>query len=159
MRALEMRIQRADGLARRLTHPAARLARQRTDAAALAARLARACREQLTATRQRIDGARGRTLWLLRQPLPQRVRVATANDAMRRAATSRIERSRARIATLEQNLAHLNPRGVLARGYAIVTTVDGTIVDDAARVAVGEAVSLAFARGSAEATITRRDTG
>jgi exodeoxyribonuclease VII large subunit len=113
----------------------------------------------LTATRQRIDGARGRTLWLLRQPLPQRVRVATANDAMRRAATSRIERSRARIATLEQNLAHLNPRGVLARGYAIVTTVDGTIVDDAARVAVGEAVSLAFARGGAEATITRRDAG
>jgi exodeoxyribonuclease VII large subunit len=53
----------------------------------------------------------------------------------------------------------LNPRGVLARGYAIVTKPDGTIVDDAARVAVGEAVSLAFARGNADATITRRDAG
>ena len=159
LRVLETRIQRADGLARRLIHPAARLARQRRDAAALAGRLARACRNQLTATRQRIDGARGRTLWLLRQPLPQRVRVATLGDLMRRAAASPIERCRARATALEQNLAHLNPRGVLARGYAIVTTADGAIVDDAARLAVGEPVALAFARGSAEAKITRRDTG
>jgi exodeoxyribonuclease VII large subunit len=159
MRVLEMRIQRADGLARRLIHPAARLARQRGDASALAARLARACRNQLVATRQRIDGARGRTLRLLRQPLPQRVRVATLGDIIRRVAAARVERSQARVESLEQNLAHLNPHGVLARGYAIVTTVDGAIVDDAARLALGEAIALAFARGSAEATITRRDAG
>ena len=159
MRALEVRIQRADSLARRLTHPAARLARQRGDAAALAGRLVRACRHQLTATRQRIDSARGRTLWLLRQPLSQRVRVAALGDLMRRAAASRVERSSERVCVLEQNLAHLNPRGVLARGYAIVTTADGAVVDNAARLAVGEAVALTFGRGGADATITRRDAG
>jgi exodeoxyribonuclease VII large subunit len=157
MRALETRIQRADGLARRLIHPAARLAQQRRDTANLGARLARACRSELSATRRRIDGARGRALWLMRQPLPQRVRVAALGDRLRRAATARIERSHARLAALGQNLAHLNPRGVLARGYAIVTKEDGAIVDDATRLAPGEAVALAFARGSARATITRRD--
>ncbi len=157
MRVLEMRIQRTDSLARRLVHPAARLAQQRRDTAALAGRLARACRNQLNSTRQSVDGARGRTLWLLRQPLPQRARVATLGDTIRRAAADRVARLQARLAGLEQNLAHLNPRCVLARGYAIVTTVDGAIVDDAARLAVGEAVALAFARGNAEATITRRD--
>ena len=50
MRALETRIQRVDSLARRLVHPAARLAQQRRDASALAGRLARACRNQLSST-------------------------------------------------------------------------------------------------------------
>ncbi len=157
MRVLEMRIQRADSLARRLIHPAARLAQQRRDTSALAGRLARACRNQLSSTRQSVDGARGRALRLLRQPLPQRAHLRRLGDTMRRAAADRVARLQARLAGLEQNLAHLNPRGVLARGYAIVTTVDGVIVDDAARLAAGEAVALAFARGSAEATITRRD--
>jgi exodeoxyribonuclease VII large subunit len=158
MRALETRIQRTDGLARRLIHPAARLAQQRRDAVNLAARLARACRSELRASRQRIEGARGRALSLIRQPLPQRVRVAALDESLRRATAARIERARSRLAGLEQNLAHLNPRGVLARGYAIVTRRDGAIVDDAARLAPGERVALAFARGGAEATITRRDT-
>ncbi|HET7031582.1 MAG TPA: exodeoxyribonuclease VII large subunit [Casimicrobiaceae bacterium] len=157
MRALEARIQRTDSLARRLIHPAARLAQQRRDTVNLAARLARALRGELGALRQRIDAARGRALWLARQPLPQRVRVAALGDGLRRGAAGRVERSRSRLATLEQNLAHLNPREVLARGYAIVTKGDGSIVDDAARLGPGETVALAFARGSAEATITRRD--
>jgi len=125
--------------------------------AALAGRLARAWRNQLGSTRQSFDGARGRTLRLLRQPLPQRAHLGRLGETMRRAAADRVARLQARLAGLEQNLAHLNPRGVLARGYAIVTTVDGAIVDDAARLAVGEPVALAFARGNAEATITRRD--
>jgi exodeoxyribonuclease VII large subunit len=159
MRVLETRIQRTDILARRLIHPAARLAQQRRDTSTLAGRLARACRNQLSSTRQRVDGARGRMTRLLCQPLPQQARVARLGDTMRRAAAKRVERLQARVASLEQNLALLNPRGVLARGYAIVTTVDGAIVDDAGRLGVGEAVALAFARGNAEATITRRDEG
>jgi exodeoxyribonuclease VII large subunit len=158
MRALETRIQRSDSLARRLIHPAARLAQQRRDTLNLAARLARACRGELTATRQRTDAARARLLWLARQPLPQSVRIVTLGERLRRAAETRVQRAHARVATLEQNLAHLNPREVLARGYAIVTTTDGAIVDDAARLTPGDAVALAFARGGAEATIIRRKT-
>ena len=43
------------------------------------------------------------------------------------------------------------------RGYAIVTTGDGEVVHDAAMLAVGDNVALAFARGGAGAKITRRD--
>ena len=51
---------------------------------------------------------------------------------------------------------HLNPQAVLERGYAIVTTGDGAIVHDAALLTVGENVGLSFARGGADAKITRR---
>ena len=57
---------------------------------------------------------------------------------------------------LAQNLTHLNPQAVLERGYAIVAAGDGTIVQDARQVNGGDAVALTFARGGADATITRR---
>ena len=157
VRALETRIQRVDGLARRLVHPAARLAQQRRDAAALAGRLARAYRSRLAARR------RG-----CRRPRPAPGVAAAAAAAavrapgarcatrLRRAAATRLERSGARIAALAQSLAHLNPHAVLDRGYAIVTAADGAIVHDAAQLAVGDDVALALARGERR---TRRSPG
>ncbi|MEO8306089.1 MAG: exodeoxyribonuclease VII large subunit [Betaproteobacteria bacterium] len=156
---LETMIQRVDGQARRLVHPAARLTQQRRDAALLASRLTRACHGQLTSARARTEGAGGRIAWLLRQPLPQKARIAIQRDLLRRSGAVTAERLRARVATAEQSLAHLNPQAVLERGYAIVTTAGGVIVDDASRLAVGDDVALAFARGTAGATIRRRDTG
>ena len=156
---LESRIQRVDGQARRLIHPAARLLQQRRDAAGLAGRMARACRGQLASARARTDGAGGRIAWLMRQPPTQAARVAIAGDLLRRAAAAMAERSRARVAAAEQSLAHLNPQAVLERGYAIVTTAGGAIVDDASLLTVGDDVALAFARGTAGATIRRRDAG
>ena len=76
---------------------------------------------------------------------------------MRRAAAARLDRGRARAAALERGLAHLNPRAVLERGYAIVTNAEGSIVYDAATLDIGDDVALAFARGDAGARITRRD--
>ena len=157
--ALETRLQRVDGLARRLVHPAARLLQQRRDADALAGRLTRAGRSRLTAARQQADGVRGRMTWLLRQPLPQSTRLAILGDALHRAAAASAERSRTRVAALEQSLAHLNPQAVLERGYAIVTAADGAIVDDASRLDIGDEVTLVLARGSAGAKISRRDAG
>jgi exodeoxyribonuclease VII large subunit len=99
----------------------------------------------------------GRRLgWLLRQPLPQAAQPAPLHDAMLRAASTRLERSHAQIAALGRSLAHLNPQAVLERGYAIVTTADGAIVDASEKLAVGDDVALAFARGTADAKITRR---
>jgi exonuclease VII large subunit len=45
---------------------------------------------------------------------------------------------------------------VLERGYAIVARSDGSIVQDARQVSEGDAVALTFARGGADATITKR---
>ena len=155
LRTLESRMQRVDGLARRLVHPAAKLAQQRRDALALSDRLARAARHALGLRRLSLDAPARRYAWLVRRPLPQAARVAAAGDALQRALPATLERARGRVAALAQNLAHLNPEAVLQRGYAIVTTADGAVVQDAGAIAVGDDVSLAFARGGAGATITR----
>jgi exonuclease VII large subunit len=48
---------------------------------------------------------------------------------------------------------------VLTRGYAIVTTASGDVVYDAAQVAKGDAIALAFARGGASAAVTDVEAG
>jgi exodeoxyribonuclease VII large subunit len=83
------------------------------------------------------------------------VRLAPVRDALVRAAATRLERSQARLAALAPSLVHLDPHAVLDRGYALVTTADGTLIHDAAQLAIGDGVTLALARGAAGATITR----
>jgi exodeoxyribonuclease VII large subunit len=84
--SMEARQQRIDGLSRRLLHPAANLARQRREAAALAFRLARAHRSRMAAATQEVR-EHGRSLaWLLRKPLPQASRVAALRGALERRA-------------------------------------------------------------------------
>ncbi len=154
-RMQETRMQRVDSLARRLVHPAARLAQQRRDALALGNRLTRAMRHALANRRIALDAPARRLAWRLHQPPEQRALLAAVAEALRRALPAALDRSGARLAALAQNLAHLNPQGVLERGYAIVAKADGTIVQDAAEVARGDEVGLTFARGSAGATITK----
>ena len=152
-RTLEARMQRVDGLARRLVHPAARLAQQRRDTAMLAQRLARAFTHEL-ATATRTLGHLGRRLaWQLRQPSVQGRRLAGAQSVFVRAGQARLERANLRVSELELSLVHLNPQAVLQRGYAIVTKADGAIVHDTDQLAIGEAVAVALARGSASARI------
>jgi exodeoxyribonuclease VII large subunit len=152
-----MRAQRLDGLARRLVHPAARLARQAAQGRDLAARLARAARLSLARERTRIVAAQRRLLRELRVPLPGARALAHAAQRLPRCGRLRVERLHARVESLAQNLAHLNPRAVLDRGYAIVTRGDGAIVQDARELAPGAAVAMTFARGTAEATVRRVD--
>ena len=153
---LEAQQQRVDSLARHLVHPAARLAQQRRDAAALAARLDRAFRNRIGAAKHAMQQSGSRLLWLLRRPLPHAASLAPVRAALRRAAALALERGRVRTDALEQSLAHLNPQAVLERGYAIVTNAEGAIVHDAGTLQIGEDVALTLARGHAAAKVTRR---
>jgi exodeoxyribonuclease VII large subunit len=159
MRALENAMQRVDGVARRLVHPAARIERQARDTALLAARMARALRHRLEAAVVRVGGLAQRMAWRLAQPLPQSALLAPRAFALARAGRARQDRLETRVAVLARSLAHLNPHAVLDRGYAIVTAADGAIVEDAAALGAGEAVDIAFARGTAAATITKVERG
>jgi exodeoxyribonuclease VII large subunit len=154
---LASRIQRLDLAARRLIHPAARLAQQRERATALAERLARAWRLSRSADRNNIGTLSQRMLRELRAPPPQHTRLVRALEAWHRVGRTTLDRRIARVAALGQNLTHLNPHAVLERGYAIVTAESGTVVYDAAQVAPKDDVTLQFARGRAGATITRRE--
>ncbi|HTP97255.1 MAG TPA: exodeoxyribonuclease VII large subunit [Burkholderiales bacterium] len=153
-RALEDRMQQLDHLSRRLTHPAARLVTQRTNLEHLATRLATGLRHGVATSRRdlvelarrlRASSPDTGTLQQEQQEWAQRLRVAYSRGMQERAT---------RLAALQANLAHLNPRAVLERGYGIVRAADGTIVRDGARLAGGDLVGLTFARGWAKARVT-----
>ena len=152
--ALATRAQRVDHAARRLVHPAARLAAQRERAAALAGRLARAWLRRMAADRDSVIALAGRIAREARAPLPQGARLERTVERWRRAARDDLARRVARIDSATRAIAHLNPRAVLTRGYAIVTTAAGDVVYDGMQLATGDAVALAFARGGAAATVT-----
>jgi exodeoxyribonuclease VII large subunit len=153
-RELEIRMQRLDGVSRRLVHPAERLAAQCTRLGALALRLARAAARG-QAVRQQGLAVSGQALGrLLRAPPRGRAAAERARERWQRAASDRVSALAQRLAGLESALRHLNPQGVLERGYSIVTTAAGVIVQDAAQTSVGDALRLRFARGAAAAQVT-----
>ncbi|MEO8344381.1 MAG: exodeoxyribonuclease VII large subunit [Betaproteobacteria bacterium] len=153
---LAARTQQLDGAARRLVHPVARMTQESTRLQELTRRIARAWRMRTTAHVATATALQGRLLRELGARLPQAQRLEFVRAILKRSGSERLTRSADRLAGLTQNLAHLNPQAVLERGYAIVAGNDGTIVQDAQQVRDGEAVALTFARGGADATITRR---
>jgi exodeoxyribonuclease VII large subunit len=67
---------------------------------------------------------------------------------------ARLDTAATALRAIESHLKHLNPELVLERGYSIAMTASGAIVQDAAQLAAGDALRVAFARGSADATVT-----
>jgi exodeoxyribonuclease VII large subunit len=153
---LAVRIQRLDAAARRLVHPAARIVQERDRLRELARRIGHAWRVDFAVRIVSASTAQVRLLRELGAPLPQAQRVDHALARWQRAAREGVHRTSERLAGLAQNLSHLNPQAVLERGYAIVEVSDGDIVQDAQQVREGDAVALTFARGGADARITRR---
>jgi exodeoxyribonuclease VII large subunit len=153
-RRLEVLGQRLDLAASRLIHPGERLAhagieldhRRQRMTSAMARRLelgAGAVRHlglRLAAARPRLGEPR-----LSLDHLGHRMAAAWERDHRRRCE---------RIAALASHLAHLDPRQVLERGYAIVRDAEGRVVRDSATVGPGSEVGMQFALGHATAKIT-----
>ena len=122
-------------------------------------------RERLeTRLRGRLDAARKHLSQLLdayglREALPRRIAEARAEiePAPKRLTdlvVARVLDRRRQVISLEQRLQGLSPKEVLKRGYALVKGPDGTFVRSADALAVGDGVTLEFARGEADATVT-----
>ena len=158
-RSLELRMQRIDLVSRRLIHPAARIERQRANLAALGERLARAVAQAQDARRRDLGNRAAAISRLLRTPPPAHADLAARRARWQRAGAERIAATAQRIDACGQSLRHLNPLGVLDRGYSIVTDEAGTIVHDAGRLAVGDTLNLRFARGEAGSKVTRTRSG
>jgi exodeoxyribonuclease VII large subunit len=146
-RALNTWSQRVDDAARRLRSPDQRLDLARARTEALAQRLARA-QNALVAERLRvIAGAAAR----LQSAAPDVARLAlrpfSLRDRLARAVASRVRAGDQSVLNARQRLGLLDPRGVLARGYAIATDADGRVIRDAAGVVTGQHVTVEVARG------------
>ncbi|WP_407702881.1 exodeoxyribonuclease VII large subunit [Thiobacillus sedimenti] len=146
-------MQRLDYLARRLVHPAEQLRRQRDGLDQLALRLRNGLRARLT--REALRMARFAQQLVTPRHAVQREqqRLAALAGRSGRAVESALARRRLTLARLTSSLAHLNPDGVLARGYAIVQRQDGRVVQDAATLAAGDTLDLRLHRGRARTRV------
>jgi exodeoxyribonuclease VII large subunit len=154
-RTLQTRMQHLDMVSRRLVHPAARMLQRQEGLAALASRMSRAAAASHDRPRNALLPIGRDLARLLRTPPRQSATVADICERWRRAGGGHLAAIAQRMDALAQSVRHLNPQAVLERGYSIVTGADGAIVQDAAAVGIGEAIGVQFARGEAEARVTR----
>jgi exodeoxyribonuclease VII large subunit len=158
-RALEERMQRLDYAGRRLVHPGERIRMRRAELAHLANRMhgawLRRLQEQVWTARelsQRLGAAK-----------PDVGVLARAIDAtalrLRSAARRGVQAQTDRLARVDAHLRHLSPHRVLERGYSITARPDGEIVRNAAALAPRDALTITFARGSAQARVTDTRAG
>ncbi len=156
--AMETRQQRVDGLARRLVHPAASLARQRRDAAALAV----PPRPRLSKPDRGGAPRDARTRAAPRLAPAPTAAAGGATRAARGGACGARPRSRSsgggRGSTRSSATSRISTRTRCSNAATRSSPrADGAIVQDAATLEIGEDVALAFARGGAGAKITRRE--
>ena len=154
---LARHMQQVDVAARRLVHPAQRLREAASRLAHLGARITSAASRGIE--RNAAQLVRLRLTWNAHRPdfAAMRTRCEGAESRL----TMNWARTHAdlgsRIARLADALAHLNPQATLDRGYSITYAADGSIVRNSKTVAPGNQVSIRFAAGTADATITRSD--
>jgi len=83
---------------------------------------------------------------VIRNPLGSRQRLTTA-------AVGVVHASRIRLAGYQDRLRALSPRLVMERGYCLVRRPDGTLLRVATELSVGDAITVEFARGEADARV------
>ncbi len=140
----------------RLAHPGLRLAHQAQRLDDLEQRLTLAMRAALQGARHRLTASEARLV----PHSPQRL--TTDLGARIDSLASRLERRmRAELSRLEhqldlaqRTLHTASPLATLARGFAIVTRADGTLLRDAAAVAPGELIEARLANGQLRARVT-----
>ena len=160
-RAMERRMntlaQRIDDGTRRLRSPAQRLAIARQALEGCLRRLVKAQGQAL----RRADDSLAMSMRRLRGVAPaldlMAARQSRQTDRFKSGFARRLGDSSQALARLAQRLALLDPKAILERGYAIAVDSEGHIVRDAARLRVGERVSVEVARGHFESEIVKLD--
>ena len=152
-RSLAEQQQRIDWLATRLLHPAERIRQRQTDLQRLGHRLQQALRYQSEAAHLRLNAARQGLHSTRPTPAKQAENLANLQHRLSRQAHWQISQHAAKLNALASGLKQLDPRAVLARGYALAIAPDGRAVRDAATLLPGNAIQLSFAHGSAAVTV------
>ncbi len=133
----------------RLKHPGTLLRERAQRLDDLESRLARAQSQALQRARQRL--ARLVDRFLRRDPQPRLARLGDRIDSgerrLHQAMARDLARRRERLSRLAALLDSLSPLATLGRGYAILSSGDGTILRRARDTAVGDAVTARLARG------------
>ncbi len=87
----------------------------------------------------------------------QQLALRHAQEALMRAALQQINSGRERLKALSLRLDALDVAKVLARGYALALGPDGSVVREAQKLSKGDALTLVFSSGRAQASVTGVD--
>jgi len=154
-RQLDNLAQRVDGLARRLSHPAAQLDQQRRHLDHLGRRLQHALAGRLQQGLRRNEQLAAR----LHKQQPDlrglNQRIQYLQQRQQRGQGNRLATLAARLDALGSHLHHLNPQAVLERGYSIVRDQKGRIVRDSKDLQVGGEIEVSLAQGGLDAKVTK----
>jgi exodeoxyribonuclease VII large subunit len=153
---------RLEGAERRLrfAHPGARLAQQVQRLDELALRLEAAVRAVLGGRETRTRESHARLARNALRPLLRayRERHGALEARLGRAAQQLAARSANRLSLAQRALHAVSPLATLARGFAIVTRADGTLLTDAGAVSVGETIEARLVHGTLSARVlTKRE--
>jgi len=121
----------------------------------LAARLGSHLSARLGQLRERLEHARtryGLREWP-RELAARRERVTALSPRLEAATVAMVLRNRTRLAGCDDRLRALSPRRVLDRGYCLARLPDGRLLRTAAGLAVGDPLTIEFARGEADARV------
>lgn len=80
--------------------------------------------------------------------------ISQLSSRMNRAASHSLQLRNHQLQRLAQNLDHLNPQGVLERGYSLTRNANGKIIRNSDELKPGDKLQLTFAQGAADAAIT-----
>jgi exodeoxyribonuclease VII large subunit len=86
-----------------------------------------------------------------------RNRLDAARSTALRIIGMRVARERQRLESSSASLSQLSPLRILDRGYAIITSIDGTIVKEASAAPPGTPIKVRLAAGRLEARVTRNN--
>ena len=150
-------MQRLDYLARRLVHPAEQLRRRHTELNQLAQRLHHASGTRLTTEHLRLARLSQRLVTPRHVIQREQQRLDALGLRAQRAVQGGFGQHQLTLARLASSLAHLNPEGVLARGYSIVQRENGSVVQDAATLSAGEQIGIRLHRGQVRARVMSTD--
>lgn len=156
LRQLERLGRELQHLRARLKHPGTGIRERSQRLDGIEERLHRAQRQQLTRYQARLDSyAAG-----LRQKNPApRIRgrqamLSVTGQRLQQAMQRRLQDRSTRLRELAQLLNTLSPLATLQRGYAIVSSADGGIVRDAAKVESGARLQAQLANGTLQVEVT-----
>jgi exodeoxyribonuclease VII large subunit len=159
MRHLEQSMQQLDYLQRRLLHPSQRVSQQMQHLVQLQQRMQSALIYSLQNQSWRLQHLKQR--WSISQPdLVKYTRYQTDVSRLLDEAVQRmLERYDHRLRVVQQNLQHLDPRQVLARGYSMVRDEYGAVVTDSAKLSLGMSLQVTFAKGWADVEVKVKGRG
>lgn len=120
-------------------------------------RMAQAMQKQLKLERKTLDGLKNRRV--LQSPInyvnEKRLLLDHSAQRLGAAAQRNLAGQKQRFIHLTAKLDALSPLKVLARGYSVVLTPDGRVVQRAAQVQIGEQVDIKLHQGSFTASVTQ----